>query len=448
MNLRLVLSVLAHRRRLRQRERWAPGAVATHRARALAELRAHATERSRFYKRLHRGLEGAPLEALPIVTKAALMEHFDDVVTDRRLRLADLEAYLAGGDEEPFRSMYWVAATSGSSGSRAVVPSNFDEWSAIVASYARANEWAGIRSGLTRRITIAVVSSTTASHQSSRVAQSLRSPFVATHRFDAGRAIEETVAALDALRPDVLVAYASMLRILAEEQLHGRLQIRPKAVNCSSEVLTPHSRALAAGAWGAQPFEVYAATETGGIAAECAEHRGMHLFEDLVITESVDRAGRPVADGVTGDRLVVSVLSSRTLPLIRYEISDRVRISSARCPCGRPFRLVECVEGRSGDVLDLPGASGARVSVHSSVLHRALDGLAAVEWQVRQDGDRIAVLVAGPRSTLDGSLVASAVRAALRGAGAEPVAVDVMIVGSIPTGPAGKRPLVVVARAS
>lgn len=48
-------------------------------------------------------------------------------------------------------------------------------------------------------------------------------------------------------------------------------------------MLTPEARALVSSAWGRQPFEVYAATETGGIAAECDRHRGLHLFEDLII---------------------------------------------------------------------------------------------------------------------------------------------------------------------
>jgi phenylacetate-CoA ligase len=78
----------------------------------------------------------------------------------------------------------------------------------------------------------------------------------------------------------VLIGYASMIRVLAEEQLAGRLQIAPRAVNSASEVLSGAARGLATRAGGVPPFDVYAATETGGIAAECAHHTGMHLFED------------------------------------------------------------------------------------------------------------------------------------------------------------------------
>src|SRR5215218_2934341 len=55
---------------------------------------------------------------------------------------------------------------------------------------------------------------------------------------------------------------------------------------------------------------------------------GMHLFEDLVIPEVVDNDYRPVPLGHSGDRLLVTVLFSRTIPLIRYELTDRLRLST------------------------------------------------------------------------------------------------------------------------
>ncbi|MFY9270172.1 MAG: hypothetical protein WAO55_10555 [Candidatus Manganitrophaceae bacterium] len=86
-------------------------------------------------------MERAPLADLPVMTKATMMTHFDEIVTDRSIRLGDLQQHLEevpGG--ELFHGRYWVAATSGSSGMRSVVPSNAQEWATIVASYARANE--------------------------------------------------------------------------------------------------------------------------------------------------------------------------------------------------------------------------------------------------------------------------------------------------------------------
>jgi phenylacetate-CoA ligase len=185
----------------------------------------------------------------------------------------------------------------------------------ILASYLRASQWAGVRTGPAHRVKMAVVSSTTPWHQSSRVAASARSPFIASERLSAAAPLPELVMRLNKFQPDILVAYGSMIRTLAYEQLAGRLKITPRGVNSSSEVLTGEARAAATRAWNIAPFNVYAATETGGMAAECDQHRGMHLFEDLVIPEVVDDDYNPVPLGEPGSRLLVTVLFSRTVPL-------------------------------------------------------------------------------------------------------------------------------------
>ena len=125
---------------------------------------------------------------------------------------------------------------------------------------------------------------------------------------------------LNYFRPKVFVAYASMAHLLAEEQLAGRLHISPNFVFGSSEVFTEQARRRVEEAWGRKPFEVYAATEPADIASECKQHLGMHLFEDLIITEVVDDKRRLVPPGIYGEKVLVTVLFSRTMPLIRYEM--------------------------------------------------------------------------------------------------------------------------------
>ena len=138
--------ILIYRWRLRPRERWTRARLEAHQARELAALRTFALAHSPFYRDFHRGLERGSLSELPVLTKATLMQRFDEVVTDPRLRLSDLQRYLeALRDDELFAGRYWVSATSGSSGLRSITPSDRREWATIVASYGRANEWGGIR---------------------------------------------------------------------------------------------------------------------------------------------------------------------------------------------------------------------------------------------------------------------------------------------------------------
>jgi putative adenylate-forming enzyme len=449
MDALLIANILRLRRVLRRREGWTRQRLLKHQQHELATLRAFAARRSPFYQQWHRGLESAPLTELPVLTKATMMDHFDEIVKDRGLHLAELQTYLERlHGNEPFAGKYWVSATSGSSGRKSIIPSDAHEWAMTIASYGRANEWSGIHASPLHPVRMAVVSSTTAWHQSSRVAATVASPFIHSERMDAAAPLPETVARLNQLRPDILIGYASMIRTLADEQIDGRLRITPSAVNSASEVLTDETRAMVTRAWGVAPFNVYAATEPGGIAGECAQHRGMHLFEDLVIPEVVDDKYRPVPPGDSGDRLLVTVLFGRTLPLIRYEMTDRVTLATTPCPDNLPFRLLESIEGRTDDIVVLPAAQGGSIRIHPVVFHRVLDLLDAPAWQVRQHGADITVLVASPSPTVDIAATEFAVRETLAKAGARPHAVTVSIVDTVPAGAAGKRPLVVADKAA
>jgi putative adenylate-forming enzyme len=437
------MKILRLRRSLRQREQWTREHLLEYQRRELATLRSFAAEYSPFYRQFHDGLSAASLPDLPVLTKATMMDHFDEIVTDPTLHLADLQAYLGRPDGgETFAGKYWVSATSGSSGRKSVIPSDRHEWATTIASYSRANEWSGVQVSPLHPVRMAVVSSTTTWHQSSRVASTVRSPFVHSERLDAATPLPDIVAHLNQLQPDVLVGYASMIRALADEQLDGRLRIGPRAVNSAAEVLTPETRTMATQAFGVAPFNVYAATETGGIAAECAQHR-MHVFEDLVIPEVVDDQYRPVPPGHAGDRLLITVLSSRTLPLIRYELTDRVTLTTETCPDGLPFSLLESIEGRTDDLIVLPATAGGTIRVHPIVFHQVLDLLDTPAWQVRQHEADITVLLAAPGPAVDIAATERAVRDALALAGAQPRTLTLSIVDNIPAGAAGKRPLVV-----
>jgi putative adenylate-forming enzyme len=431
------------RGRLRAREHWTRAALDADQASDLAILRAFAYERSPFYRRFHAGLFDRPLAELPVLTKGLLMEHFDELVTDRAVQLVDVEAHLASmtGDGR-FRDRYRVVSTSGTTGVRGIFLSDPVEWATVIASYNRAQEWAGVVASPVRRMRLAVVSTTTAWHQSARVGASVRNPLIRTLRVNATDPLSSVVARLNEFQPQSLVAYASMHRLLAEEQLAGRLRIAPDAVMSASEVLTDTTRRLVEAAWARLPFNVYAATETAGIASECERHTGLHLYEDLVITEVVDEANRPVPADEFGAKILVTVLFSRTQPLIRYELSDSVRPSGIRCPCGRPFGLLDGIQGRREDVLELPARGGGTVRIHPLVFHDVLDRVPAGEWQVIQDGPAIRLLVAGPSRDFDGVAVVSAIRRGVESLGASVDDVTWQEVAAIPRTAVGKAPLV------
>jgi phenylacetate-CoA ligase len=445
MSTQVILKVLAQRLRLRQRDHWTRGQLEAYQGRALRLLREHAFERSPFYRHFHKGFTDRPLDELPVLTKQMVMKHFDEFVTDPAIRLADVEAHLAilSGGDELLGGRYRVASTSGSTGRRGLFLWNPNEWATVLTSYNRSFDWAGVGAGLTHRTRMAVVSSTTPWHQSARVGASVHSPWVPTLRLDSGDPLERIVERLNAFQPKVLVAYASMAHLLAEEQLAGRLHIAPGFVFASSEVFTEQARRRVEEAWGEKPFEVYAATEPAGIASECEQHRGMHLFEDLVITEVVDKNNKPVPPGVYGEKVLITVLFSRTMPLIRYEMSDSVRPAvSPRCPCGRPFHLIDGIQGRVEDVLSFPATSGGQVSVQPLVFHRVMDTVPAGGWQVVQGPEGLTVLLSGVRGGFADADLIDSLRRELEDQGVIVPPVKVRRVPNIPRTTVGKAPLI------
>lgn len=369
MNIFQTLKLLTLRNMFHKRDKWTRKKLEQHRNKALRELRGYACANSPYYQKVHHGLFDSPLQELPVLTKSELMKHWDELVTDRSVKLADVQNFMVNLQEpKMFRNKYYVASTGGSSGLKGIFIYNQEEWMQVLLSYSRANDWAGLKVGLTKRLKLAVVSTTVPWHQSSLVGATLKGRLVPT---------------------------------LAQEQVAGRLDISPKVVFCAAEVLTNDARELMNDAWGAQPFNVYASTETAGIASECTKHN-LHMYEDLVIIEVVDKDNKPVKPGEYGFKLLATVLFSRTLPLIRYEISDSVLLSSRECTCGLPFALMEDIQGRAEEIVYLTGQSGSSVPIQPNFFHRILERTPVGGWQVVQEpNNSIKILVIKPDNSFE-----------------------------------------------
>jgi phenylacetate-CoA ligase len=224
---------------------------------------------------------------------------------------------------------------------------------------------------------------------------SLRNPFLL--HLSASDPVEILVPQLNEWQPDSIGGYPSVMNALAIEQQEGRLQIHPKIITVSSELLVEEMRQRMEAVWGQKIFNTYVVTEVGALAGECNAHSGLHLYEDLDIVEVVDKFNRPVPPGVYGDKLLITRLFNTTQPLIRYEVSDRLCLSSLSCPCGRSFALVEDIQGRKEDILFFPGTAGTEVRIMPHVFHKVMDVIPVREWQIIQEEGGLRVLVSGVR---------------------------------------------------
>jgi phenylacetate-coenzyme A ligase PaaK-like adenylate-forming protein len=382
------------------------------------------------------------------------MEHFDEVVTDPRLRRAELERHLAEirGDECVF-GRYQIVATAGTSGLRGIFVYDSEAWRMVLANTIRWQGFLGIGPRLPRRMRICSIGADSPIHASSRIPLSGDVGLYRLLHIEATAPISRQAAALNAFQPDMLSPYPSVAALLAREQIAGRLAIHPKVVATHSEVLTPEMARLIEQAWGVRPFNHYGLTEEPHLGTDCDRHAGIHLFEDVAMVEVVDDDYRPVPDGRMGTRWLLTNLYNRAQPLIRYDVTDMLCRATAPCSCGRPFALVQAIGGRAEDMLHLPRNDGrGEVAVTPMVISLAIERFPGLrEYAAEHDAAgirlRLVVLEPADRRRMEAELP-QRLRAELAGQGAVPPPITLIFVAAIKRSPRRMGKLKLVERLS
>jgi phenylacetate-CoA ligase len=367
--------------------------LAHQRERLRATLR-HAVGASLYYREVLGRDAGAPdvdLRSLPTLSKETLVERFDDIVTDPRLRAADVEAHLTGPTaEEPFVGAYRLFSTSGTTGLRGFMAYDIDDMALGCAVSLRAIA----RLGIGPHTRLAAIGSPDPLHLTRQVFAVFQAGRADVPPLSVTTPLADMVHALNAYCPEAIVGYPTVAALLADEQLEGRLHIAPKALGFGSEPITADIVRRLDAAWGVRPANVYATTEAPIVASSSPQDACLDVAEDLVVVEVVDGDGREVAPGTPGERVLITNLASRALPLIRYELGDVVTPAAGPSPAGRPYRRLAAVEGRSGDMLRLRARDGGPVRVHPFRLGRPLALFPAVrQFQFGLAGERISLRV-------------------------------------------------------
>ncbi|HUI98985.1 MAG TPA: AMP-binding protein [Usitatibacter sp.] len=367
----------------------------------LAELVAFARERSPFYRRRYAALPAAiaSTSLLPPVTRAELMDGFDDVCTDRAVRRADVERFVAdrGAVGRLFLGRYPVWKSSGTSGTPGIFVQDAQAMAAYEALVAAQLEWAPVdparfvAGGGRSALVIA-----TGDHYASITAwERVRRAFpAATARsFPVLAPLAELVGELNRFQPAHLASYPSVLALLAAEQRAGRLAIAPALAWSGGETLTPRMHEAIEQAFGCPVINEYGSSECLAIAHGCRE-RWLHVNAEWVILEPVDAAGRPIAPGETSHTVLVTNLANRVQPILRYDLGDRVTLAAGPCACRNPLPAFR-VAGRSGATLAFRAADGSTVPVPPLALETAAEIVArGARFQlVRIAPDRLAVRV-------------------------------------------------------
>lgn len=327
---------------LKRNERLAPQALATLTAeRSIAHAR-FAMKNSPFYRDLYSAhgitmadlADPAAFTELPIVDKQMVRDHFDDIRTPEATESNTAVSLSGGTTGEPLRILRDLR-----------VPIRAVEW--------RLFRWWGVnpwdhRADLYRQ---QLVGAAKRKHDlqwwpSKRLHLDARAM--------SDDAIRQFVGDWNAAEPTILVGYVGGVLELCRSLRRLKLTMTPPtAIALTAAALPDGVRQEIEQTLRAPAYDHYRSTEIPWMAGECRAHSGLHVFSDVRRLEVLSADGHSIDDGSSGE-VVVTDMTNRVFPMIRYRLGDRTRFLEGPCGCGVTLPRIAAIDGRTADALHLP----------------------------------------------------------------------------------------------
>jgi len=190
--------------------------------------------------------------------------------------------------------------------------------------------------------------------------------------------------------------------VMHNEGLDPRRDLSLRRAYLGSEPYSEETRSKIENYFGIDVYNSYGLSEMNGpgVAFECIEKNGMHLWEDNFILEIIDpETGETVPEGEKGE-LVLTTLCREAMPILRYRTRDIVTIMPGKCRCGRTHRRISRIIGRSDDMIIIRG-----VNIFPQQIEQVLMGIKAVaqNYQIVLEAyDQMTVRVEISKDLFDG----------------------------------------------
>jgi len=169
----------------------------------------------------------------------------------------------------------------------------------------------------------------------------------------------------------IIPSYALHLStVFAETGVDPRRDTRLKIAFLGAEPHSEKMRRKIEEFYGFKGFNSYGLSEMNGpgVAFECPEQNGMHIWEDNYIVEIIDpKTLKQLPEGEEGE-LVMTTLLREGMPIIRYRTKDLTRIIPGPCPCGRTHRRIERITGRTDDMMILKGVNIFPIQIEKKLM--------------------------------------------------------------------------------
>ncbi|MBQ0103177.1 MAG: phenylacetate--CoA ligase [Prevotellaceae bacterium] len=192
-------------------------------------------------------------------------------------------------------------------------------------------------------------------------------------------------------------SYAARLyEVMVEQGIDPRKDTKLKTLVIGAEPHSEEQRRRIENMLGVKAYNSFGMSEMcgPGVAFECKEQNGLHIWEDYYIVEIVDpETLEPVPEGQIGE-LVLTTINREAMPLLRYRTRDLTRILPGECPCGRNHKRLDRMQGRSDDMIILKGVNIFPIQIEKILLQfqeLATDYLITLETLDNNDGMTIEV---------------------------------------------------------
>jgi phenylacetate-CoA ligase len=287
---------------------------------------------------VHSDGDGINLERfneLPLLDRKTLRNEFE------RLKADDL------GARKPYRN-----SSGGSTGETAffIQDQEYTDWAYAVQLLF--DQWAGYHPGERKILLWGSMRDLTRQKATfrARLGGWLRSEIALNAYRMTPQRMNDYLHVLSEYQPNLVLAYPEAIFQLAEHARRSSIRVEKlNTIMTSASHIPASMKQSVKEVFGAEMFNRYGARELGGIACDCSAHQGLHISPLTHFVEILDPEGRPLQKGEAGE-IVVTSLTNKSMPLIRYRIGDYGKWSAEACACGMHWPILTDVQGRVGDI--------------------------------------------------------------------------------------------------
>ncbi len=328
--------------------------------------------KSKFYRPFLN--ETLSFESLPIVNKKIFMQKFNDINTANiNIGEAQKIAYESekSRDFSPMINQISVGFSTGTSGNKSLF---------LVSENERA-KWVAYILDRVVRLSLKVQKVAFFLRANNNLYESSNSKLLQFNFFDIFKSFSGHVSNLNDLKPDILIAQPSVLKLLSDSKKDGILKINPKKIISIAEVLTDEDKKYFEKIFSVKIDQVYQCAE-GFLAHTCSEGK-LHFNEDFLIIEK-----NYVDEKKTKFHPIITDLSRNTQPIARYELNDIIT-EDKKCKCGSKFLAIKNIEGRSDDTFKFLNDKQKEILIFPDLLRRSvvMSDNKIVDYQIIQKSD-------------------------------------------------------------